>query len=356
VTRQGASGAPIFIIGTERSGSNLVRLILNSHSGIAVPHPPHIVRYFEPLEAGYGDLLRDVPFAALVDDILRLLDLHIYPWGVRIDRQRVLREARPRNAFGVCVALYEQYREHEKKRRWACKSTFMVDHAPAVLRAFPEAKLLFLVRDPRDVAASSRNSVFSTFHPYYTAKLWAAQQGVGLRLLDTLPKKNIELFKYEDLLADPKPVVERMCAFLEEPFEEGMLRYFETEEAKKSSRLSESWKNTGQPILRDNTKKYLRHLSTDDVRNIEVVAREPMIRLGYELTHEAGDLAHVHFSDAERRRFWLEERRLKLRTELRSLKSDRNVGRRWARATMMAYLGVRRGRRGAFEEKLADAE
>ena len=47
---------PLFIIGTERSGSNLLRVILDAHSRISVPHPPHIMRYFSPLVARYGDL------------------------------------------------------------------------------------------------------------------------------------------------------------------------------------------------------------------------------------------------------------------------------------------------------------
>lgn len=38
--------SPIFIIGTERSGTNLLRLILNAHPNIALPHPPHIMKIF----------------------------------------------------------------------------------------------------------------------------------------------------------------------------------------------------------------------------------------------------------------------------------------------------------------------
>jgi hypothetical protein len=42
--------APFFIVGTERSGSNLLRVILDTHPALSVPHPPHILRYFAPLE------------------------------------------------------------------------------------------------------------------------------------------------------------------------------------------------------------------------------------------------------------------------------------------------------------------
>src|SRR4051794_12271400 len=134
---------PIFIVGTERSGSNLLRLILNSHSNVVVPHPPHVVRYFRPLERFYGDLSSDERFTTFVDDILTLLRLHINPWEVAIDRDRVVAEASPRNAFGVAVALYEQYREARGKGRWGCKSTFMVAHGEEIVSRFPDARLVF---------------------------------------------------------------------------------------------------------------------------------------------------------------------------------------------------------------------
>ena len=72
---------PLFIIGTERSGSNLLRVILNSHPNIVIPHPPHIMRYFGPLEARYGDLSRHRNLRRLVDDVLRLVKAHIHPWS-----------------------------------------------------------------------------------------------------------------------------------------------------------------------------------------------------------------------------------------------------------------------------------
>ena len=63
---------PLYIIGTERSGSNLLRVILNAHADIDVPHPPHILKYFHALAPGYGDLKGRRARATLVRDVLRL--------------------------------------------------------------------------------------------------------------------------------------------------------------------------------------------------------------------------------------------------------------------------------------------
>lgn len=336
---------PIFIVGTERSGSNLLRVILNSHGGIVVPHPPHIVRYFRPLEASYGDLARDEVFARFVRDVIRLVRLHAYPWDVPLDPNRVVSRAYPRDAFGVAAELYEQYRESVGRSRWACKSTFMVDHGLEIVRRFADPRIVLLVRDPRDVAVSSRESIFSTYHPYNTAKLWRHQQARGLELVRRLPSTNIAVVRYEELVTDTSAAVRRLCEFLGEAFEPRMLEYFRTDEARKSASLSASWSNTERPPRPDRVARYRELLRAEEVRWVEVVARAEMRAFGYEPVHSDSELDAVEFSPTLLRRFALEEQALRLRGEVRSLRRDRNVGRRWARDLFVWYLRARRGAR-----------
>ncbi len=332
---------PVFILGTERSGSNLLRLLLNSHSRIAVPHPPHVVRYFAPLEPLYGDLTDDANFRRLVDDILRLLGVHIYQWEVPIDSAEVARTASPRNAFGVYVALQDQYRAHAGKARWGCKSTFMIDHIDEILVRFPNARLVFLVRDPRDVAVSSRKSVFSTFHPSFTARLWKEQQDTGLAWLARLPATSIHLLRYEQLVAEPEASVRAVCAFLGEAFEPGMLRFFETDEARKSASLSESWEKTSRPVSQASVEQFRVGLTERERLLVEWIAREPMTHLGYRPIASAAELDAVRVGAVERLRYAAAERLQSLRIEWRSLRKDKNVGTRWARACTMAWLRAR---------------
>ncbi|WP_372521940.1 sulfotransferase, partial [Sulfuricaulis sp.] len=64
----------IFMIGTQRSGSNLLRLMLNELPRIAAPHPPHILQRMLPLVPNYGDLEKRENFAQLVEDVCRLVE------------------------------------------------------------------------------------------------------------------------------------------------------------------------------------------------------------------------------------------------------------------------------------------
>ena len=168
---------PIFIIGTERSGTNLLRLMLHAHSAIAVPHPPHIMKLFGPLVPQYGNLADDRNFKRLIADVCRMVELHTYPWELKPDRDLVLQHVRGRNLLNVYFELYNQYLAHSGKRRWACKSTFMIEHVAEILRYYPEARFIFMVRDGRDVAVSAKKSIFNHFHVYYSARRWQRYQG-----------------------------------------------------------------------------------------------------------------------------------------------------------------------------------
>ena len=57
------------MIGTQRSGSNLLRLMLNQVPGIAAPHPPHILQRLMPLVSNYGNIEQKETFQLLVDDV-----------------------------------------------------------------------------------------------------------------------------------------------------------------------------------------------------------------------------------------------------------------------------------------------
>src|SRR3989338_8267058 len=142
--------SPIFIIGTERSGTNLLRLILNAHPNIAVPHPPHIMRNFSGLAPLYRNLGKDANFRRLIGDVVRSVELHPYPWGIRLDRGRIFKEASGRDLISIFFCVYGQFLESTGKRRWGCKSTFMLHHVDAVLKCYPSARFIYMARDGRD--------------------------------------------------------------------------------------------------------------------------------------------------------------------------------------------------------------
>jgi sulfotransferase family protein len=330
---------PIFIIGTERSGTNLLRLILNAHPDIAVPHPPHIVKLFAPLLPLYGDLSSDRSFRRLIADVCRMVELHTYPWEMKPDREMVFRDAAARELICIYFAIYDQYLKHSGKKRWCCKSTFMIDHVADILRFRPGARFIFMVRDGRDVAVSAKSSIFNHYHVFYSARRWQREQRLGLEWLKKLPKEQIMLLKYEELTASPAKTVENLCAFLDIPFSESMLEYHHSDEAKKSGALSISWENTSKPVIPENRGKFLRLLTEREILQFEAIAMNELLELGYQTVNQPEDLLQVKESlSAERLSYRVMELFMKLRTEAVHLRRDANSGARIRKNLYMAHI------------------
>jgi len=334
---------PIFIIGTERSGTNLLRLILNSHSNISVPHPPHIMKYFHPIEHLYGNLNIDKNFKKLIDDVCRLVDLHTYPWEIKPNRKQVFNNVTDKKLLNIYFEINNQYLKYAGKKRWVCKSTFMIDYVADILKHFPDARFIYMVRDGRDVAVSSKSSIFNDYHIYYTAKRWSNEQQLGLSWMKRLKPEQIMMLKYEDLLNDPVKEVHKICSFLNETYEEVMIKYHNSAEAKKSGSLSISWGNTSKPVMVGNKGKYLYNLSKKEIKIFEAIAFEELKALGYELKNPISSLEKVHDEYLKPRfNYWLAEKSMFMKTETIHMFKDKNSRLRLKKLWFVRYIRMKR--------------
>ena len=335
---------PLFIIGTERSGSNLLRVILNRHPDVAIPHPPHLLRDFAPLEPLYGDLGDDRRFAKLALDMTRLVELHFSPWETPVDARAAAAEARRRDVYGVKAALYEQYRRARGRRVWGCKSTFVVHHAERVLSLDADARFIHLVRDARDVAASARRSVFNHFHGHYVGRLWSREQDLADALGRRLGERGYLRVRYEDLLEDPRREVRRLCAFLGLDYDDALLAHDGDRDAARVAALSRSWENVDKPVLGANRGRYRAELSAGEIRALERQAFAALLRHGYAPQGDPAELAE------EARRgpgaaalagYWLSEHSRAFAVRAGALFTDRNALLRLRRASFLLGLRAR---------------
>jgi len=330
---------PIFIIGTERSGSNLLRVILTAHSKIWIPHPPHFMNYFGDLQ--YGDLSNTKIQKKVLQNMLRLVRYHIFPWTEHtLNPKEIQNNIKHPSMFGITAAIYEHVLPQTQKSIWGCKSTFMIAHIPAIKELYPQARFIFLVRDPRDVSLSSKTSVFSPCHPLLSARLWNAQQKLGLEAMKEYPE-SFHLLQYEDLLQDNQGTLEKLCAFLELELEPQMFAFFEQKEASKGAKLSESWKNTGKPIKKNNHGKWRTQLSPSEIGDVESQCFDTMQIFGYQPTTELPSTNAPY----RQKRIDRKEKLLQAYVEYKSFRNDKNVFLRWRRDAYARYLSMRYGKR-----------
>lgn len=272
----------IFMIGTQRSGSNLLRLMLNQLPEIAAPHPPHILQRMTPLVSAYGDLQKDNHFQSLVDDVCRLVELNPVPWqGVEFDRDEITRLAHSRSLMGVFEAIYDQAAQTQGAASWCCKSLANIKFLPAIEAHFRNARYIYLYRDGRDVAVSFRKAIVGEKHYFHIARDWAQTQRLALTMEAHIDPDRFFRVKYEDMVEEPEATMMRLCEFLDAEYRPDMLNFHETDEAHRAAQSSDLWGNVTQPIMKSNTGKFRTEASEEDVRIFESVAGDVLDKLSY---------------------------------------------------------------------------
>lgn len=302
---------PILMIGTQRSGSNLLRLMLNQLPGVASPHPPHILQRMYPLLEHYGDLSQRGRFERLVDDVCKLVELNPVPWeGVTLDRSEVARRCRERSLVAVFGAVYDICAQAQDATMWCCKSLANVSYGDEIERYFEGPKFLYLFRDGRDVAVSFSKAVVGEKHFYHIAKEWTAAQEKALKLREKVPHERFFMLSYEDLTVDTEHSARRLCEFIGTDYTDAMLEFHRADEARRAADASSLWSNVTQPVMKENSKKFLREATAEQITVFENVAGHVLDALGYERYYVERGEEHV-YSPSEIAAFDAENARLK---------------------------------------------
>lgn len=303
---------PVFMIGTQRSGSNLLRLMLNQLDEIASPHPPHILERMCPLVDEYGDLNDDKSFKTLVDDVCRLVELNPVEWtNVNLDREKIYDMSKNvRSLMSVYGAVYDVYAESQSAKTWCCKSLANIKYANEIVSHFDNPKFIYLYRDGRDVALSFQKAVVGEKHIYNIAKEWTETQQMALDLKNKISPDSFFSISYEELTQDAEKAAKSLCEFLEVEYDEKIHEFHSSNEAKNAASSSQLWGNVANPVITNNSKKYKSEMSNEDLSIFESIAGGILDSLGY--TRDIIDKGkELVFSENDVDRFVSENARMK---------------------------------------------
>jgi hypothetical protein len=279
-----AGGPPVLVLGVRRSGTTLLRVMLDRHSELAVPDES----YFVPQLADRH--FRHVDPDEFVDDLRRIDTLA--EWDVPLDKVRArLTERMP---IGAAIAtVYAVYADERGKPRWGDKTPMYMQNLRLLERLFPDALFVHLIRDGRDAAMSflsmpaglmtetwMQPRTVAGFACQWRTEVKAAQR-LGRRVGD---ERYLEV-RYEDLVGDVEPVLRKVSAFARLPYEPTMADY--------AGNVDVSAKPHQQSLKRPPTaglRDWRLQMSPEDVGAFDQVAGDLLAELGYE-THERPDAA-----------------------------------------------------------------
>ena len=333
--------APIFLLASERSGTNLVRVICGSHPAVCAPAPLHLLMSFAPELPVYGDLDDDESFRRLCHHVAEVFEHQLGSWSAAFTGDDLFRDVEERSFMALFDHVYELERRASGTRRVFFKENETFDHVDRLRDCYPDARFVYLVRDGRDVLASWLRSPthFGTLEQ--GATLWSAQQRKCIAVYRELRSAGaIHVLYYEDLVSRPEETVRELCDFLEEDFVPEMLEFYRRDAVVREAKAIENWRHLARPILEQHLRLYPRRLSRRQIFRFETLAFRELRLLGFDLDNPVSKLVR-----ARRFRGLFEKGWLFLTKALRGrLMTWREAQHRRRRVQALNRLGIDRDR------------
>src|SRR5216683_1375652 len=216
--RSGVRADPVFVLCAARSGSTLLRFLLDAHPDLACPPETEMPALCSQL-AGAWSLLAGTPLVAsrggeppvIPDPVLA---------GIR----------------HTVHLMVEPYLARQAKKRYCDKSLYAARHASLLRQVFPAAKFICLYRHPMDVIASGIEACpwglkgfgfdsYAADSPgnavLALARFWADHAAAILAVEERFPDR-CHRVRYEDLIADPEGIADGIFRFLGVPSSPGI--------------------------------------------------------------------------------------------------------------------------------------
>lgn len=264
---------PIFIVGAPRSGTTLLQRLLEPV--VAVPPETHYVRRFWLARRRFGDLTDQSSWTQLqtaIEAVPEYAESGLGPGSL---------DHAERSHRGVLQAWLEGFAA-DTDRRPGEKTP---NHAMAIdLLAswFPEATFVHIIRDPRDVVASTGLTPWTTGFPAGDANVWR-QYNRAVRRSTARRSGRVVTVVYERLVSMPGDVLSHLCAQLGLEFDQSMLD-IEDRPAVGLDLDREPWKGgVASSVTTDSVGRW-HGLERATIIEIEAVTRQEMRRWGYEPT------------------------------------------------------------------------
>jgi Sulfotransferase family len=263
------------VLGHVRSGTTMLRAMLDAHPELAIP----------PEAYGVAPILRLGPTAPCdIDEIVRRFgtDKYFADWQLPIERLETLRtDARVVTHADAVAGLYHLYAAHHGKARYGDKTPSHTQDIELLATSFPQARFVHIVRDGRDVAASVLSLDFGASEFAEASRRWKRKVLRGHRYGLTLGPERYRMIHYEALVADPEAILRSVCEFFGFEFRSEMLSYNE-----RAEQLLEGVRDTGhiQGIRRPPTvglRDWHVDLAPRQIAVFDEVAGDALDELGY---------------------------------------------------------------------------
>lgn len=287
-----------FILSRPRTGSTLLRTLLDAHPNIAIPPECQFIINLYPR---YGRVEHWIP--EIIEDFIRDLSRQhlLETWNLDFQSLRDTLRALPdpMNYKDICRQVYLHYESVYPKGpvSWiGDKNPGYALQIPTLLKLFPEARFIHLVRDYRDNHISLADSGFELPLPAYTVAKWRH----FYRTIEYHARRHPEQFytlRYEDLVEHPEASLGAICDFLDLPRHPSMLDFFKQKqdfiEHHADARFFQYHQRLLAPVDTDRKDLWRDRLSERAVRHADFAAGRDAERAGYQRRFERASMLTI---------------------------------------------------------------
>lgn len=266
---------PLFIIGMPRSGTKLLRTLLNNHPDVSLGGESRFVPSMIKLFGLHADVSQRQLWQAVYKEISRKVFFGTQAKGnIRLSESAFFDTLDARKEQGleltwadIFEAIMRPYGPRPEALIYGDKSHGYVSNVELIRTIFKDVKFIFMVRDPRDQALSAQATWGR--HPLRSATHWTAVAREVERL-DLRSAGDTLVIRYEDLTSDTESQLKRACTFLQLPYVTGMSQL---------KRPAESRKHLGTVVKQH--AKYRELLPSATTKSVSEITRPHLAEYGY---------------------------------------------------------------------------
>lgn len=284
---------PVFIIGNPRSGTSLLRVILNSHPDLLIPPECGFAVWLYPAFKN-----KDISKKEVIVDYVNALKTtrKFETWN--IDTKELiyyLLKVAPRSYAELIDQIHQFYgiTQNIQFKRWGDKNNFYLDKIKEINEIFPHAQFIHIVRDGRDVASSyiallskQINSKYSPNLPGNIEDIANEWQENNIKIEQSLSKiddSHKVIVRHEDVILKFKDTLNLLTNFLGIPYSHKMEEFQFSEKAVEPEEFMQ-WKSKLYGKLdQSSIERYTEDLSIGQIETFNNIAMVSLAKYGYKI-------------------------------------------------------------------------
>jgi len=283
---------PFFVLGAARSGTTMLRLMLNRHPGLAIPPESH---FLLPI---LDELPIDRPLT--LDQRIRAAQIitahpRFRTWLVSaVDLAAAFAAAHSARLRDLVDCAFRLQIRDSGKPRWGDKTPRYYPRWSQLAALFPESAFIHIIRDGRDVSASLDRVGWHGPGEADRAAYWAGCVRLAFECHLGLGARRSIIVRYEDLVLDGEPCLRRICSFLGEDFATHMLDFYLDALDHVSGFDGPVHGKLARPPRPGDVERWKTEGSPDRLACFEAIARRELLSAGYPLCFDAASGPEAH--------------------------------------------------------------